>query len=89
MWFFLKKWENCIAKIVLKGPSWPLVVLGSLPPCSKSRCPLLDSQDAQCILFEIGDNLCIRFPAKTIVSNHGSLLEKGGHPKDDKPTLNQ
>jgi hypothetical protein len=28
------------------------------------------------ILFEFGNNLCVRFPAKTIVSNYGSLLEQ-------------
>jgi hypothetical protein len=27
----LKKPENCITKIVLKGPSWPLIILDSLP----------------------------------------------------------
>jgi hypothetical protein len=30
-------------------------------------------------LFRFGDDLCFRFPAKTIVSNHRSLLEKEGH----------
>jgi hypothetical protein len=30
-------------------------------------------------LFKFGDDLCIRFPAKTIVSNRGSLLEQEGH----------
>jgi hypothetical protein len=79
MRLLLKKSENCITKIVLRGPSWPLV---SLPACSKSRCPLLDSPKAQCIMvitwFKFDDDLCVRFPAKTIVSNHGSLLEQEG-----------
>jgi hypothetical protein len=83
MRLLLKKSENCITKIVLSGPLWPLIILDSLPACSKSRCPLLDSRRAQCILvitlFKFGDDLCVRFPAKTIVSNHGSLLEREGH----------
>jgi hypothetical protein len=74
--------ENCITKIVVRGPSWPLVILDSLPACSKSRCPLLGSPKAHCILvitlFKFGDDLCVRFPAKTIVSKHGSLLEQEG-----------
>jgi hypothetical protein len=92
MRLLLKKSENCIAKIVLRGPSWPLVILNSLTACSKSRCPLLDSPMVQCImmitLFKFGDDLCVRFPAKTIVSNHGSLLEQEGHSSNDKHTLN-
>jgi hypothetical protein len=83
MKLLLKKPENSITKIVLTGPSWPLVILNSLPACSKARCQLLDSPKAQCIpvitLFEFGDDLCVRFPAKTIVSNHGSVLEQEGH----------
>jgi hypothetical protein len=79
----LKKSENCITKNVLRGPSWPLAILDSLPACSKSRCPLLDSPKAQCILvitlFKFRDDLCARFPAKTIASNHGSLLEQEDH----------
>jgi hypothetical protein len=43
MRLLLKKPENCITKIVLMGPSWPLIILDSLTACSKSRCPLLDS----------------------------------------------
>jgi hypothetical protein len=83
MRLLLKKSENCITKIVLSGPSWPLVILDSFPACSKSRCPLLDSQKAQCILmitlFKLGDDLCIRFSSKAIVLNQGSLLEQEGH----------
>jgi hypothetical protein len=83
MMLLLKKSENCITKIVLKGPSWPLVILDSLTACSKSRYPLLDSSKAQSILvitlFKFGDDLCFRFPAKTIVLNQGSLLEPEGH----------
>jgi hypothetical protein len=83
MRLFLKKSENRITKIVLSGPSWPLVILDSLSTCSKSHCPLLDSPKAQCIpvitLFEFGDDLCVRFPAKTIASNHRSLLKQDGH----------
>jgi hypothetical protein len=30
-------------------------------------------------LFKSGDDLCAHFPAKTIVSNHGSLLKQEGH----------
>jgi hypothetical protein len=82
MRLLLKKSENCITKIVLRVPSWPLVIIDCLPACSKSRCPLLDSPKAQSIpaitLFKFGDDLCVRFPAKTIVSNHGSLLEEEG-----------
>jgi hypothetical protein len=82
MRLLLKKSENCIAKIVLRGHSWPLVILDSFLACSKSRCPLLDSLKAQCILvitlLKFGDDLCVRVPAKTIVSNHGSLLEQEG-----------
>jgi hypothetical protein len=78
-----KKSDNCITKIVLRGPFWPFVILDSLPTCSKFRCPLLDSPKAQYILvitlFKFGDDLCIRFPAKTIVLNHGSLMEQDGH----------
>jgi hypothetical protein len=73
---------NSITKIVLKGPFWPLVILDSLPACSKSRCPFLNSAKAQCILaitlFKFGDDFCVRFPARTIVSNYGSLLEQEG-----------
>jgi hypothetical protein len=91
MRLLLKKSENCITKIVLRGLSWLLVILGSLPVCSKSRCPLLDCPKAQCILvitlFTFRDNLCVRFPAMTIVSNHGSLLEQEGHSQNDKRTL--
>jgi hypothetical protein len=83
MRLLLKKSENCLTKIVLMGRSWPLVILNSLRACSKSRCPLLDSPKEQCILvvtlFKFGDDLCVRFPAKTIVLNHGSLLEQEGH----------
>jgi hypothetical protein len=79
---FMKS-ENCITKIVLRGPSWPLVILDNLTACSKSRCPLLDSPKARRILvitlFKFGDDLCLRFPAKKIVSNHRSLLEQEGH----------
>jgi hypothetical protein len=79
----LKKAEKRITKIVLSGPSRPLVILDSLLACSKSRCPFLESPTAQCILviilFKFGDDLCARFPAKTIVLNHGSLLEQEGH----------
>jgi hypothetical protein len=83
MRLLLKKSENCITKIVLSVPCWPLVILDSLPACSKSCCPLLDSPKGQCImvitLFKFGDDLCVRSPAKTIVSNHGSLPEQEGH----------
>jgi hypothetical protein len=30
-------------------------------------------------LFQFGGDLCVRFSAKTIVWNHGSLLEQEGH----------
>jgi hypothetical protein len=47
-----------------------------------SERPLLDSPKAQCILviilFKFRDDLWVRFPAKTIVSNHESLLEQEG-----------
>jgi hypothetical protein len=83
MRFLLKKSENCPIKIVLRAPFWPLVILDSLPACSKSRCPLLDSRKARFILvtalFEFGDDLYIRFLVKTIVSNHGSLPEQESH----------
>jgi hypothetical protein len=83
MGLLLKKSENCITKIVLRGSFWLLVILDSLPTCSKSRCPLLDSPKAQCILvitlFKFGDDLCVWFPAQTIVLNHGSLLKQEGH----------
>jgi hypothetical protein len=83
MRLLLMKSENYITNIVVKGPFWPLVILVSLRACSKSRCPLLDRPKAQCILvitlFKFGDDLCVRFPAKTIVSNQGSLLEQEGH----------
>jgi hypothetical protein len=83
MTLLLKKSENCITKIVLRGLSWPLVILDNLLACSKSRFPLLDSPKAQCILvitlLKFGADLCVRFPAKTIVSNHGSLLQQEGH----------
>jgi hypothetical protein len=83
MRLLLKKSENCITKIVLRGPSWPLVILDDLLAGSKSRYPLLDSPKAQCILvitlFKFGDDLCVRFLAKIVVSNHGSLLEHEAH----------
>jgi hypothetical protein len=92
MRLLLKKSENCITKIVLRGPSWPLVILDSLPACSKSRRPRLDSSKAQCILvitwFKFRDNLSVRFPVKTILSNHGSLLKQEGQSSNDKCTLN-
>jgi hypothetical protein len=92
MRLLLKKSENCITKIVLRAPSWPLVILDSLPACSKSRYPLLDSPKAQCILVitlcKFGDDLCVRFPAKTIVSNHGSPLKQEGLFQNDKRTFN-
>jgi hypothetical protein len=83
MRLLLMKSEKCVTKIALRGPFWPLVILNSLPACSKSRCPRLDSPNAQCILainlFKFGDDLCVHFPAKRIVSNHGSLLKQEGH----------
>jgi hypothetical protein len=83
MRLLLKKSENCITKIVLRRLFWPLIIFDSLPACSKSRSPLLDSPKVQCILmmtlFKFGDDLCVCFPAKTIVSNQGSLLEQEGH----------
>jgi hypothetical protein len=83
MTLLLKKYENCITKIVLRGHFWPLIILDSLSACSKSRCPLLDIPKVQCILtitlFKFGDDVCARFPAKAIVSNHASLLEQEGH----------
>jgi hypothetical protein len=30
-------------------------------------------------LFKFGDDLCVYFSAKTIVSNDGSVLEQDGH----------
>jgi hypothetical protein len=88
----LKKSEHCISKIVLKGPFWPLVILDGLSACSKSCCPLLDSSKVQCIrvitLFMFGDDLCVRFPANIITSNHESLLEQECHSQKDKRTLN-
>jgi hypothetical protein len=50
MRLLLKKSENCITKIVPRGPSWPLGILDSLPACSKYHCPLLNNSKAQCIL---------------------------------------
>jgi hypothetical protein len=83
MRLLLKRSENSLTKIVLRGPSWPLIILDSLSACSKSRCPLFDSPNVQGILvinlFKFGDDLCLRIPAKTIVSNHGSLMEQEGH----------
>jgi hypothetical protein len=83
MRLLLEESANCITKIVLRRPFWPLVILNSLPTCSKSRCPLLDSPKGQCILViplcKFGDDLCVRFPAKTIVLNHESLLEQESH----------
>jgi hypothetical protein len=61
MRLLLKKSENCITKIVLTGAFWPLVIPDSLPACSKSRCPLLNSPKAHCILvitlIKFGDDL--------------------------------
>jgi hypothetical protein len=83
MRLFLKKSENCITKIVLRRRSWPFAILNGLPACSKSRCPLLDSPMVPSILvitlFKFGDDLWVHFPANTIVSDHGSLLEQEGH----------
>jgi hypothetical protein len=67
MTLLLKKSENRIAKIVLSGPFWPLVIIDSLPACSKSRCPLLDTSKEQCTLvitlFHFGYDLCVHFSA--------------------------
>jgi hypothetical protein len=83
MRLLLKKFKNCITKIVLRVPFWPFVILDSLPACSKSRCPVLDKPKAPCTpvitLFKFGDDLCVCFPTKRIVSNDGSLLEQEGH----------
>jgi hypothetical protein len=83
MRLLLKKSENCIITIVVRGPFWPLIILDSLPACSKFRCPLFDSPRAHCILvitlLKFGDDLCVRFPAKAIVANHGLLLEQEGY----------
>jgi hypothetical protein len=82
MRLFLKKSENCVTNIVFIAPSWLFVILDSCSAGAKSCYPLLDSPKAQCILmmtlFKFGDNLYVRFPAKTMVSNHGSLLEREG-----------
>jgi hypothetical protein len=71
MRLILKKSENCITKIIVRGPSWPFVILDSVPTCSKSRCPLLNSPKAQSILgitlFKFGDDLYTGFPAMAIV----------------------
>jgi hypothetical protein len=79
MKLLLKKSENCITNIVLRGPSWPLVILDNLPACSKSRRSPFHGPQAQWILvmtlFKFGDDLCVRFPVKTIALNHESLLE--------------
>jgi hypothetical protein len=92
MRLILKKSENYITKIVLRGRFWSLVIFDNLTACSKSRCPFLDGPKAQCMLpitlFKFGDDLWVRFPAKTRVSNHVSLLEQGGHFWNDKRTLN-
>jgi hypothetical protein len=92
MRLLLKKSENRITKIVLRVPSWPLVILDSLLTCSKSRCPFLGSPKVQWILvmtsFKFGDDFYACFPAKTIISNHGSPLEQEGHSQNDKRTLN-
>jgi hypothetical protein len=78
----LDKSENRTMKIVLRRPSWPLIILDSLPACSKSRCPLLDGPEAQCILVttlsKLSDDFCVGLPAKTRVPDHGSLREKEG-----------
>jgi hypothetical protein len=83
MRLLLRKPENLITKIVLREPFWPLLILDSLSACSKSRCPFLDSPKAQCILvinlFKFGDDLCVRSPARTILSNRGSRLEQEKH----------
>jgi hypothetical protein len=83
MRLLLKKSENYITKIVLRGPFWPLVIFDSLTAFSKSHYPLPDRPKAQCILvinlFKFGDDLCVCFPAKTIVSNHLLPLEQEGH----------
>jgi hypothetical protein len=67
-------------------------MLGILAARSKSRCPLLDNPKAQCILvralFKFGNDLCVRFPAKAIGLNHGSLLEQEGHSQNNKRILN-
>jgi hypothetical protein len=82
MRLLLNKSENCIVKIVMRGPFWPLVILDSLPACSKSRCPLLHSPKAQCTLvitlFKFGGGLRVHFPAEKIVVLDGSLLDEVG-----------
>jgi hypothetical protein len=88
----LEKSENHTTKTVLRGLSWALVILASLPTCSKARCPFVDGPEAQCILvvtmFKFGDDLYVGLPAKTMVSNHGSLLEKESYSYNDKYAVN-
>jgi hypothetical protein len=92
MTLLLKKSENCITKIVLSGSYWPLIILNSLAACSKYHCPVPDSPKAQCILvttwLKFGDDFYVRFPAKRIVLNHGSLPEQERHSQNDKRTFN-
>jgi hypothetical protein len=76
-----------------EGPSQPRVILDSLPVCSQSPCPFVVNSEARCILvmilFKFGDDLLVRFPAKTIASNHGPVLKKVRHSENDQRPRNQ
>jgi hypothetical protein len=77
---FLKKTENSVAKIRLRGSSESIAVFNVVLPGAKSGRPLLHGPETECIqditLHKFGSDLLIRFPAKNEISDDMSLLQQ-------------
>jgi hypothetical protein len=80
---FLKKTENSIAKIRLRGLSRSIVVFNVVLPGAKSDRPLLHGPETERIpaitLRKFDSDLLIRFPAKNEISDDRSLLQQERH----------
>jgi hypothetical protein len=80
---FLKKTENGIAKIRLRGFSESIVVFNVVLPGAKSGRRLLHCLETESIpaitLRKFGSDLLIRFPAKNEIPDDRSLLQQERH----------
>jgi hypothetical protein len=80
---FLKKTENNIAKIRLRGSSGSIIIFNVVLPGAKSGRPLLHGTETECIqamtLRKFDSDLLIRFPAKNEISDDRSLLQQKRH----------
>jgi hypothetical protein len=80
---FLKKTENSIAKIRLRGSSGSIVVFNVVLPGAKSGGLLLHGPETECIQAitprKFGSDLLIRFPAENEISDDRSMLQQERH----------